>query len=132
MSSLIFAFAAIVTHSLFRTDHRNIHINNASSFLDLSPLYGDSTCRFHSGVALVTDIPSPSLDQAAQDKVRDKATGRGLLYPDTFSEERLLFLPAAASVLLVIFSRNHNVCFHLHYDQQHKLTQHCSISQKRS
>ncbi|KAF5370929.1 hypothetical protein D9615_009815 [Tricholomella constricta] len=88
MSSLIFAFAAIVTHSLFRTDHRNIHINNASSYLDLSPLYGDS--------------------QAAQDKVRDKAAGRGLLLPDTFSEERLLFLPPATSVLLVLFSRNHN------------------------
>ncbi|KAG5648767.1 hypothetical protein DXG03_000115 [Asterophora parasitica] len=88
MSSLIFAFAAIVTHSLFRTDHRNIHINNASSYLDLSPLYGDS--------------------QAAQDKVRNKAEGRGLLYPDTFAEERLLFLPPATSVLLVLFSRNHN------------------------
>ncbi|KAG6830523.1 hypothetical protein H0H87_007821, partial [Tephrocybe sp. NHM501043] len=88
MSTLIFAFAAIVTHSLFRTDHKNIHINNASSYLDLSPLYGDN--------------------QAAQDKVRDRASGRGLLYPDTFSEERLLFLPPAASVLLVLFSRNHN------------------------
>ncbi|KAG5644791.1 hypothetical protein DXG03_007612 [Asterophora parasitica] len=88
MSSLIFAFAAIVTHSLFRTDHRNIHINNASSYLDLSPLYGDS--------------------QEAQDKVRDKAAGRGLLFPDTFSEERLLFLPPTTSVLLVLFSRNHN------------------------
>ena len=31
-----------------------------------------------------------------------------MLYPDTFAEERLGFLPAAASVLLVIFSRNHN------------------------
>ncbi|KAG6916402.1 hypothetical protein DXG01_006982 [Tephrocybe rancida] len=87
-STMIFAFASIVTHSLFRTDHQNIHINNASSYLDLSPLYGDN--------------------QAAQDKVRDKASGRGLLYPDTFSEERLLFLPPATSVLLVLFSRNHN------------------------
>jgi len=42
MSSLIFAFASIVTHSLFRTDTKNIFINNASSYLDLSPLYGDS------------------------------------------------------------------------------------------
>lgn len=49
------------------------------------------------------------LDQAAQDKVRDKAQGRGLLYPDTFSEDRLLFLPPAASVLLILYSRNHNV-----------------------
>jgi len=88
MSSLIFAFASIVIHSLFRTDPQDITINNASSYLDLSPIYGDN--------------------QAAQDKVRDKASGRGLLYPDTFSEERLLFLPPATSVLLVLFSRNHN------------------------
>ncbi|KAG6809292.1 hypothetical protein H0H92_000805 [Tricholoma furcatifolium] len=42
MSSLIFAFASIVTHSLFRTDRENVHNNNASSYLDLSPLYGDN------------------------------------------------------------------------------------------
>ena len=48
-------------------------------------------------------------DQQTQDQVRDKSAGRGLLYPDTFSEERLLFLPPAASVLLVILCRNHNV-----------------------
>ncbi|KAG6847554.1 hypothetical protein H0H93_007410, partial [Arthromyces matolae] len=88
MSSMIFAFASIVTHSVFRTDPRDTSINNASSYLDLSPVYGDN--------------------QAAQDKVRDKASGRGLLFPDAFSEERLLFLPPAASVLLVLFSRNHN------------------------
>ncbi|THV00227.1 heme peroxidase [Dendrothele bispora CBS 962.96] len=87
-SSLIFAFASIVTHSLFRTDPRDWNINKTSSYLDLSPVYGDN--------------------QAAQDKVRNKALGRGYLYPDTFSEERLSFLPPAASALLVIFSRNHN------------------------
>ncbi|KNZ76883.1 Psi-producing oxygenase C [Termitomyces sp. J132] len=85
MSSLIFAFASIVIHSLFRTDPKNMYINNASSYLDLSPLYGDT-----------------------QDKVRDKALGRGLLFPDTFSEERLLFVQPVANVLLVLFSRNHN------------------------
>lgn len=52
------------------------------------------------------------VDQAAQDLVRDKESGRGYLYPDTFSEERLLFLPPASSVLLVILSRNHNVSSH--------------------
>ena len=56
--------------------------------------------------------PFACLDQAAQDKVRDKAKGRGLLYPDTFSEERLLFSPPATSALLVLFSRNHNVRIH--------------------
>ena len=58
-----------------------------------------------------------SADQAAQDLVRDKVSGRGILYPDTFSEERLTLLPPAASVLLVLFSRNHNVsCLDASYD----------------
>ncbi|KAK7036088.1 heme peroxidase [Favolaschia claudopus] len=86
VSSLIFAFATIVIHSLFRTDLADWNVNATSSYLDLSPLY----------------------DQATQDLVRDKAKGRGLLYPDSFSEERLVFLPPAASALLVILNRNHN------------------------
>ncbi|KAJ7340010.1 heme peroxidase, partial [Mycena albidolilacea] len=87
-SSLTFAFATLVTHSLFRTDQKDWNINQTSSYLDLSPLYGTN--------------------QATQDLVRDKAKGRGLLHPDTFSEERLTFLPPAASALLVILNRNHN------------------------
>ena len=107
MSSVIFGFAAIVTHSLFRTNYKNMNFNNASSYLDLSPLYGDSQFCTHRlfSVRLTVD----SADQAAQDLVRDKVSGRGLLHPDTFSEERLTFLPPTASVLLVLFSRNHNV-----------------------
>ncbi|KAF8579879.1 heme peroxidase [Ramaria rubella] len=87
-SSLTFAFASIVTHSLFRSNPRDWTINDTSSYLDLSPLYG--------------------YNQATQDSVRNKTLGRGLLYPDTFAEERLLFLPPAASALLVVLSRNHN------------------------
>ncbi|KAJ6476780.1 heme peroxidase [Mycena vitilis] len=87
-SSLTFAFATLVTHSLFRSDYKDPTVNATSSYLDLSPLYG--------------------IDQATQDLVRNKAEGRGLLYPDSFSEERLVFLPPAASALLVILSRNHN------------------------
>ncbi|KAF9257706.1 heme peroxidase [Marasmius fiardii PR-910] len=87
-SSLTFAFATLVTHSLFRSDMGDWNVNATSSYLDLSPLYG--------------------INQATQDLVRNKALGRGLLYPDTFSEERLLFLPPASSALLVILSRNHN------------------------
>ncbi|TFK63860.1 heme peroxidase [Pluteus cervinus] len=87
-SSMTFAFASLVTHSLFRTDYHDMNVNNTSSYLDLSPLYG--------------------YNQDSQDQVRDKESGKGLLYPDTFSEERLLFLPPTASALLVILSRNHN------------------------
>ncbi|KAL0577268.1 hypothetical protein V5O48_004725 [Marasmius crinis-equi] len=87
-SSFTFAFASLVTHSLFRSNTKDWSQNDTSSYLDLTPLYG--------------------ISQETQDQVRDKAAGRGYLYPDTFSEERLLFLPPCASVLLVIFSRNHN------------------------
>ncbi|KAI0778881.1 heme peroxidase [Trametes elegans] len=87
-SSLTFAYASLVTHQLFRTDPRDMTKNNTSSYLDLSILYGTS--------------------QADQDAVRDKASGRGLLYPDAFSEDRLIFVPPAATALLVLFSRNHN------------------------
>ncbi|KAL0059840.1 hypothetical protein AAF712_013377 [Marasmius tenuissimus] len=87
-SSFTFAFASLVTHSLFRTNMKDWMQNDTSSYLDLSSLYG--------------------IDQETQDKVRDKEAGRGHLYPDTFSEERLLFLPPCASAILVILSRNHN------------------------
>ncbi|KAI6113067.1 heme peroxidase [Pisolithus sp. B1] len=87
LSSLMFSFAALVIHSVFRTDHKNPEINLTSGYVDLAPLYGN--------------------DQATQDKMRIK-DGRGLLHPDTFAEDRLLLLPPAVCVLLVLFNRNHN------------------------
>ncbi|EJU03113.1 linoelate diol synthase [Dacryopinax primogenitus] len=89
VSSMLFAFATIIIHSLFRTcpEPEKRHINDTSSYLDLSPLYG--------------------ADQAAQDTVRNK-DGRGKLYEDVFAENRLHILPPAVSALLIIFCRNHN------------------------
>ena len=78
-----------MTHSLFRTAPTDPTINNTTSYLDLSPLYGTN--------------------QTEQDMVRNKEAGRGLLYNDAFAEDRLVLVPPAASALLVIFSRNHNV-----------------------
>lgn len=106
----MFAFAALVIHryvqmqkvalievntvylylSIFRTSHHDPNINETSSYVDLAPLYGNN--------------------QAEQDKIRTR-TGRGLLYPDTFAEERLLLLPPGVCALLVLFNRNHNVCY---------------------
>ncbi|KAJ7469076.1 heme peroxidase [Mycena latifolia] len=88
LSSLMFAFAALVNASVFRTDAHDHTVNATSAYLDLSPLYGTN--------------------QESQDSVRDKAQGRGLLYTDAFAEDRLALLPPAASALLVIMSRNHN------------------------
>lgn len=86
---MTFAFASLVTHQLFRTNPRDFTKNNTSSYLDLSILYG--------------------INQDQQDSVRDKELGRGFLYPDAFAEDRLILVPPAASALLVILSRNHNV-----------------------
>lgn len=107
LSSMMFSFAALVIHrwvlvvislytcdasgglfSVFRTSHFDVNINETSSYVDLSPLYGHN--------------------QEAQDRIRLR-DGRGLLYPDTFAEDRLLLLPPAVCALLVLFSRNHNV-----------------------
>ncbi len=84
----MFNFAALVIHTCFRTSHTDWTINETSSYVDLSPLYG--------------------VDQKQQDMVRAR-DGRGLLHPDVFAEDRLLLLPPAVCVLLVLFNRNHNV-----------------------
>ncbi|KAK2463514.1 hypothetical protein APHAL10511_004265 [Amanita phalloides] len=87
LSSLFFSFAALVIHTVFRTSHRDANFNETSSYVDLAPLYGNS--------------------QASQYRIR-VSDGYGLLYPDSFAEDRLLLLPPAVCVLLVLFSRNHN------------------------
>lgn len=72
-------------------------INNTTSYLDLSPLYGTNLSE--------------------QNMVRNKAEGRGLLWNDAFAEDRLVLVPPAASALLVVFSRNHNVSYCYSYLQ---------------
>jgi hypothetical protein len=89
ISSLFFAFADLVIHSIFNTDPRDQTNNLTSSYLDLGILYGNS--------------------QKEQDSVRNK-DGRGRLYEDVFADNRLLFMPPSACALLVLLSRNHNVC----------------------
>ena len=84
----MFNFAALVIHTCFRTSHRDWTINETSSYVDLSPLYG--------------------VNDETQRAVR-AFNGRGHMLPDVFAEDRLLLLPPATCVLLVLFNRNHNV-----------------------
>lgn len=88
ISSLFFAFANLVIHSIFHTDPKDPSINAASSYLDLSILYGSS----------VEDL----------ELVRRK-DGTGRLWDDVFADKRLLSMPPSTGVLLVLFNRNHNV-----------------------
>lgn len=83
LSSLMFSFAALVIHTCFRTSHTEWSINETSSYVDLSPLYG--------------------YNEEIQKKIR-VIDGRGKLHPDVFAEDRLLFLPPASAVILVLFS----------------------------
>jgi hypothetical protein len=88
ISSLFFAFADLVIHSIFNTNHTDWTINDSSSYLDLSILYGSS--------------------ESQVDQVRRK-DGTGKLWEDVFADSRLLFMPPATCALLVLLSRNHNV-----------------------
>jgi linoleate 10R-lipoxygenase len=89
LSSMFFAFANLITYSLFRTNSHDWSINDTSSYLDLSPLYG--------------------VDRKEQDGVR-RVDGTGRLWNDVFADKRLLVMPPSVGALLVIFNRNHNVC----------------------
>jgi len=79
-----------LSKSVFRTSHMDVSTTETSSCVDLGPLYGNN---------------KETLNKI---RVRD---GRGLLLPDMFAEDRLLLLPPAVCVLLILFSRNHNVRF---------------------
>jgi len=94
ISSLFFAFAEIIIHNAFNTDTRDWTRNKASSYLDLSPLYGSS--------------------QLEVNNVR-RMDGTGKLWDDVFSDPRLSYMPPPVCALIVLFSRNHNVSlFHKH------------------
>lgn len=83
ISSLLFSFATIIIHSAFQTSRDDPTINETSSYLDLSPLYGK--------------------DQEEQNGVRTFEQGH--LHPDIIASSRLFFMPPSVVALLVIFSR---------------------------
>ncbi len=86
VSSNLFYLATLITHDLFDTDEVNRSVNRATSYLDLSPLYGTT--------------------KQLQDSVR---TGKnGLLKPDRFAETRFWIQPTGVTALVVLFNRNHN------------------------
>ncbi|KAH8108998.1 heme peroxidase [Phellopilus nigrolimitatus] len=89
LSSLFFSFADLIIHSVFNTDHGDWSVNDASSYLDLSPLYGSGSSAGES------------------EKVR-RNDGTGRLWEDVFADMRVLFMPPNVCALLVLFCRNHN------------------------
>ncbi|KAK1246403.1 hypothetical protein MKX08_000205 [Trichoderma sp. CBMAI-0020] len=86
LSAMLFYHATIIIHDIFRTSRTDGNKNDASSYLDLAPLYGSSL----------------------SDQLEIRTMKEGKLKPDTFSEKRLLGQPPGVNVMLVLYSRFHN------------------------
>ncbi|KAJ9312670.1 heme peroxidase [Paecilomyces variotii] len=86
ISSILFYIASIIIHDIFLTDHEDYTRSLTSSYLDLSPLYGNN--------------------QEEQNAVRTFRDGK--LKPDCFSSKRVLGFPPGVGVLLIMFNRFHN------------------------
>jgi hypothetical protein len=86
LNRLFFSFATIVIHECFQTSRTDPWINETSSYVDLSTLYGNT--------------------EKEQKRVRTYENGR--IYPDSIASERIMMMPPGVVALLVMFSRNHN------------------------
>ncbi|GAA5897757.1 hypothetical protein JCM8208_000252 [Rhodotorula glutinis] len=87
ISSLLFGFAQLIVHSIFQTDPRNGEVNEASSYLDLSPIYGNNA--------------------AEQATVRSGV--QGLLHADAVANKRIFLVSPSCVALAVLFSRHHDI-----------------------
>ena len=86
LNRLFFSFATIVIHECFQTNRIKPWVNNTSSYVDLSTLYGNN--------------------DEEQERVRTYINGR--MHPDSVASERIMMMPPGVVALLLIFSRNHN------------------------
>ncbi|PHH62041.1 hypothetical protein CDD81_7597 [Ophiocordyceps australis] len=86
VSSILWYWATIIIHDLFNTNLQDGNINESSSYLDLSPLYGST--------------------QEAIDSIRTFKDGK--IKADTFADRRLIGNPPGVCILLIMFNRFHN------------------------
>ncbi|KAL9061184.1 MAG: hypothetical protein Q9162_000329 [Coniocarpon cinnabarinum] len=86
LNRLFFSFATVVIHECFQTNRTNPWVNDTSSYVDLSTLYGNT--------------------EVEQKRVRAYHDGR--IYPDSIASERIMMMPPGVIAVLLMFSRNHN------------------------
>ncbi|KAI7311033.1 linoleate diol synthase [Hortaea werneckii] len=86
LNRLFFSFATIVIHECFQTSRSDPWVNETSSYVDLSTLYGNT--------------------EKEQQRVRTYEMGK--IFPDSVASERIMMMPPGVIALLVLFSRNHN------------------------
>lgn len=87
LSQTFFAYATIVIHECFATNRKDWSVNDTSSYVDLSTLYGNN--------------------QAEQDGVRTR-NGKGTILNDSVASSRIKLMTPTVLAVLLIFSRNHN------------------------
>jgi hypothetical protein len=86
LNRLFFSFATVVIHECFQTSRTNPWINETSSYVDLSTLYGNTE----------------------KEQPRVRTYQNGLIYPDSIASERIMMMPPGVIAVLLMFSRNHN------------------------
>jgi hypothetical protein len=86
LNRLFFSFATVVIHECFQTSRSDPWINNTSSYVDLSTLYGNT--------------------KVEQETVRTKENG--LIFPDSVASDRIMMMPPGVVAVVIMFSRNHN------------------------
>ena len=87
LNRLFFSFATIVIHECFQTNRKDQWINETSSYVDLSTLYGNTE----------------------NEQTRVRTNKNGTIYPDSIASDRIMLMPPGVVALLILFSRNHNV-----------------------
>jgi hypothetical protein len=86
LNRLFFSFATVVIHECFQTSRTDPWINETSSYVDLSTIYGNT--------------------EKEQKRVRTYEDGR--IFPDSIASERIMMMPPGVVAVLLMFSRNHN------------------------
>jgi hypothetical protein len=86
LNRMFFSFATVVIHECFQTSRSDPFINETSSYVDLSTLYGNT--------------------EVEQKRVRTYQNG--FIHPDSVASDRIMMMPPGVVALVVLFSRNHN------------------------
>ncbi|KAI9659982.1 MAG: hypothetical protein M1821_001334 [Bathelium mastoideum] len=86
LNRLFFSFATVVIHECFQTSRKDPFINETSSYVDLSTLYGNTE----------------------KEQVRVRTYENGTIFPDSIASERIMMMPPGVIAVLLLFSRNHN------------------------
>lgn len=83
LNRMFFSFATVVIHECFQTSRSDPWINETSSYVDLSTIYGNT--------------------EKEQKRVRMCENGR--IFPDSIASERIMMMPPGVVAVCLLFSR---------------------------